>query len=60
MRRLRVLHVTHPDCLPPETDEGYSYKEIMRWKTDFDVVKALRTLTLPSFAPSVFPIISIG
>ena len=44
MRRLRVLHVTHPDCLPPETDEGYSYKEIMRWKTDFDVVKALREL----------------
>lgn len=40
-RRLRVLHVTHPDYVPPKSTEGFSEKEINVWKTDFDVVRAL-------------------
>lgn len=43
-RKLRVLHVTHPDFLPPESSEGFSEKEINVWKTDYDVVSALREL----------------
>jgi D-alanine-D-alanine ligase len=43
-RKLRVLHITHPDFLPPESSEGFSEKEINVWKTDYDVVCALREL----------------
>ena len=43
-RKLRVLHITHPDYLPPSSTEGFSEKEINVWKTDFDVVRALAEL----------------
>lgn len=43
-RKLRVLHVTHPDYLPPDSLDGYSEAEINVWKTDFDVVSALKEL----------------
>ena len=43
-RKLRVLHITHPDYLPPPSAEGFSEKEINVWKTDFDVVRALTEL----------------
>jgi len=43
-RKLRVLHITHPDFLPPDTTDGYSEREINVWKTDYDVVTALREL----------------
>jgi D-alanine-D-alanine ligase len=42
MRRLRILVLMHPDCVPPDTTEGYSAKEIDGWKTEFDVVSTLR------------------
>src|SRR5262250_3058399 len=42
MRRLRILVLMHPDCVPPETTEGYSAREINAWKTEFDVVSTLR------------------
>lgn len=42
MRRLRVLVLMHPDCVPPETTDGYSAQEINGWKTEFDVVSTLR------------------
>lgn len=32
------------DCVPPESLEGHSDKEIDRFKTDFDVVRGLRRL----------------
>jgi D-alanine-D-alanine ligase len=32
----------HPDCVPPESNDGYSAQEISAWKTEFDVVSTLR------------------
>jgi len=43
-RALRVLHLTNPHFLPPESDEGYSAQEMNVWKTDYDVVRTLRRL----------------
>lgn len=43
-RSLRVLHITHPHMLPPDSAEGYTEKEINVWKTDYDVVSTLRDL----------------
>jgi len=43
-RALRVLHLTNPHFLPPESDEGYTTQEINLWKTDYDVVQTLRDL----------------
>src|SRR5262245_23402116 len=42
MRRLRILVLMHPDCVPPDSTEGYSAREINVWKTEFDVVSTLR------------------
>ncbi|MFL6789554.1 MAG: D-alanine--D-alanine ligase, partial [Bradyrhizobium sp.] len=42
MRRLRVLVLMHPDCVPPDSTDGYTAKQINEWKTEFDVVSALR------------------
>jgi D-alanine-D-alanine ligase len=42
MRRLRILVLMHPDCMPPDSTDGYSAKEINAWKTEFDVVSTLR------------------
>lgn len=42
MRRLRILVLMHPDCVPPESNEGYSARETYAWKTEFDVVSTLR------------------
>lgn len=42
MRRLRILVLMHPDCMPPESSEGYSAEEINKWKTEYDVVSTLR------------------
>lgn len=44
MRRLRVLVPMHEDLIPPETLEGQPDKEIVRWKTQYDVVTQLREL----------------
>ncbi len=43
-KRLRILHLTHPSYLPPESEKGYSEEERNVWQTDYDVVTALRGL----------------
>ena len=42
MRRLRILVLMHPDCVPPDSTDGYTAREINAWKTEFDVVSTLR------------------
>lgn len=42
MRRLRILVLMHPDCMPPESSDGYAAEEINKWKTEYDVVSTLR------------------
>jgi D-alanine-D-alanine ligase len=42
MRPLRILVLMHPDCVPPDSKDGYSAQEINGWKTEFDVVSTLR------------------
>ena len=42
MKRLRVLMLTHPDLIPPESSKGYTEQEINVWKTEYDVVSTLR------------------
>ncbi len=44
MRTLRILVPMHITLVPPDTLDGYSEKEIAEWKTEFDVVQALRGL----------------
>lgn len=44
VRKLRVLMLTHEDLVPPDTLEGRSEKEILEWRTEFDVVQTLRKL----------------
>jgi len=41
MRKLRVLVLMHKDLVPPDTLEGHSEKEILEWKTEFDVLATL-------------------
>jgi D-alanine-D-alanine ligase len=42
MKPLRVLVLVHPDLIPPESQKGYSEREINEWKTEYDVVSTLR------------------
>lgn len=42
MKKLRALVLMHETLVPPATLEGYSEKEILEWKTEFDVVNTLR------------------
>src|ERR1700681_1864941 len=42
MRRLRILVLMHPDCVPPDSTDGYTAREINGWKTEYDVVSTLR------------------
>lgn len=44
MKKLRVLHLTHPDLVPPDSLDGHSEAEVNVFKTDFDVVSTLRGL----------------
>lgn len=43
MKRLRVLVLMHPDCVPPDSTDGYTTQQINAWKTEYDVVSTLRT-----------------
>lgn len=43
-RRLRVAVLMHPALVPPESLEGFSEKESYEWKTEYDVVTALREI----------------
>jgi len=42
MRKLRVLLLTHPDLVPPDSLKGSSEQDIHAWKTEYDVVSTLR------------------
>lgn len=42
MRRLRILVLMHPDCVPPDSSHGYTAQQINVWKTEYDVVSTLR------------------
>ena len=42
MKRLRIIVLMHPDCVPPDSTDGYTAQEINLWKTEFDVVSTLR------------------
>jgi D-alanine-D-alanine ligase len=43
MKKLRILVVVHTSLVPPESLEGYTEKEVDEWRTEYDVVTALRT-----------------
>jgi D-alanine-D-alanine ligase len=42
VRHRRVLLLTHPDTLPPDSLTGLSEQERYKWKTEIDVIKTLR------------------
>jgi D-alanine-D-alanine ligase len=42
VKPLRTLVVVHSDLLPPATLEGHSDKEIAEWRTEYDVIGALK------------------
>ena len=42
MKKQRALVVVHASLVPPESLEGYSDKQIEEWRTEFDVITALR------------------
>lgn len=44
MKSLRILVPMHVDLVPPASLKGYSDKEIVEWKTEFDVVTTLREM----------------
>ncbi len=44
MKKLRVLVLVHEDHVPPESLEGFSDKEVLEWKAEFDVVSTLREM----------------
>jgi D-alanine-D-alanine ligase len=44
MKRLRVLVLMHPGLIPPDSTKGYSEQQINEWKTEYDVVKTLRSI----------------
>ena len=41
---LRVIALTHPDHVPPDTLEGHTDQEALAWRAEFDVVQGLRKL----------------
>lgn len=43
-RKLRVLVLMHPDYMPPTNVEAASEREAFDWKTEYDVLQALRKL----------------
>lgn len=44
MRKLRILALMHEDLIPPESLDGYDDKEIVEWKTEYDVVSTLQDM----------------
>jgi D-alanine-D-alanine ligase len=43
MKRLRILVLMDPRLMPPDSTDGYTEQQINVWKTEYDVVKTLRT-----------------
>lgn len=44
MKKLRALVLMHIDLVPPKSLAGYSKREILEWKTEYDVLSTLREL----------------
>ncbi|NNE38776.1 MAG: D-alanine--D-alanine ligase, partial [Gammaproteobacteria bacterium] len=44
MKPLKILVLMHEDLVPPDSMKGYSDKEIVEWKTEYDVVTTLREM----------------
>lgn len=44
MKSLRILVLMHEDLVPPESLDGYSQKEILNFKTEYDVCATLREM----------------
>jgi D-alanine-D-alanine ligase len=42
VKRSRVLVVLHPSLMPPDSIEGLEPKAIEEWRTEFDVIQALK------------------
>ena len=43
-RRLRVLYLTHPEMVPPDSLSGLTEQQIKAFKSDWDIVSTLRKL----------------
>ena len=41
-KKLRVAVLCHENLIPPDSLEGYTEKQIIEWKTEYDVVQALK------------------
>lgn len=41
MKKLRIIVLMHEDLVPPESTRGHSEKEILEWKTEYDVLTNL-------------------
>lgn len=44
MKKLKVLVLVHEDLVPPDSMKGYTDKEIIEWKTEYDVVSTLKDI----------------
>jgi D-alanine-D-alanine ligase len=44
MKKLRVAVLMHEDLIPPDSIEGLSDKEILAWKSEYDVMAGLEAL----------------
>jgi D-alanine-D-alanine ligase len=44
MRKLRILVLVREGLVPPDSLDGYTNKEIAEWKSEFDVISALKNL----------------
>lgn len=44
MKKLKILVLMHEDLVPPDSLDGYTDKEIVEWKTEYDVVATLKDM----------------
>lgn len=44
MKKLKILVLMHKDLVPPDSLENYSDKQIVEWKTEYDVVTTLKEM----------------
>ena len=44
MKSLRILVVVHQSLVPPTSLEGYTAQQIDEWRTEYDVIRNLRSL----------------
>jgi D-alanine-D-alanine ligase len=42
MKKLRTIVLVHEDLVPPDSLDGVSDKERLRWRTEYDVISTLR------------------